>query len=267
MTHRHHYQKQKIRSLQKKRKFYQFRLFWIMLLCLVLVATATYLVLFLSSVQISHIEISGNQKVQSQDIEALTQKNINKKILGFSSKSIFLANPSIISESILAEFSSVESAMVQKKYFSGLVIAIKERETFAIFCKIGMDCFSIDTMGVLFEPINNPSKDRLVLSQSGNDAATPHLGQRAVDKHIMDGIVKIQDNLKQSFNIDIKEVMVSNPLIVTTTENWKIYFDPTADIDLQVTKMNSLLKDQISASARKTLQYIYLQYKDRAYFK
>jgi hypothetical protein len=40
-----------------------------------------------------------------------------------------------------------------------------------------------------------------------------------------------------------------------------------SDLDLQITKLNLLLKNEVSESARKTLQYIDLRFKDRAYYK
>jgi hypothetical protein len=36
---------------------------------------------------------------------------------------------------------------------------------------------------------------------------------------------------------------------------------------LQIKKMDALLQTEIPPDARKKLQYIYLQYKDRAYYK
>ena len=69
------------------------------------------------------------------------------------------------------------------------------------------------------------------------------------------------------FQIYIKEAFVSNPLILKTSESWKLYVDPDGDIQSQITKMKLLLKDQITPAVRQNLQYIYLQYKDRAYYK
>ncbi len=254
-------------SIKKHKKFYQSSWFWLAFLGLSLALGITYLLLFLPNIQITHLEISGNQKVATQDIEALVQKEIDQRIIGFSSKSIFLVNSKTISQKLLAGFPSLESAEVKKGYFSKLTIYITERKPFAIFCKTGSDCFSIDKNGIIFQLTDSSPKNMMVLSHDPADVKKLEFGQTVIAKNIMEGIINIQDDLKKNFQIDIKEIMVSNPLIITTFENWKVYIDPLADINLQIAKMRKLLTDEISPSARKKLQYIYLQYQDRAYFK
>ena len=118
---------------------------------------------------------------------------------------------------------------------------------------------------MVFEETNTDTDMMTITKEQTNDAIST--GENAIEKNIMDGIYKVQKNLKNNFQVDVKEAFVSNPLVFTTAENWKIYFDPKFDIDSQIIKMNALLKDQITPEARKKLQYIYLQYKDRAYYK
>ena len=62
--------------------------------------------------------------------------------------------------------------------------------------------------------------------------------------------------------------MISTPfrLNIETSENWEIYFNLDSETDLQIAKMNLLLKDEIPVSVRKTLQYINLRF-NRAYYK
>ncbi len=271
MAHNHRYKTQKLRNLRKKKRFYQFWLFWFMIFLIAIIGVSAYLVLFFPKVQILHIEILGNEKVGSQDIENLVLNNVNKNILGTSSKSIFLVNSDEVKKNILIKFPVAEDVRVQKKYFSGLTIIMQERKPFSTFCQtarvgdIKNECFLIDKNGVIFEKFNDSTENGMIITSK--DSKEVFIGENVVSNNIMDSIIKIHTNLKQNFSIDIKEALVSNPLIFTTFENWKIYFDPNADINLQIAKMNLLLKNEVSATARKNLQYIYLQYKDRAYFK
>jgi len=101
---------------------------------------------------------------------------------------------------------------------------------------------------------------------NSNDIFT---GESVVDRNVISAISKIEKNLKDNFQIDIKEALVSNPLRldIKTNENWQIYFDLNSDTNLQIIKLNSLLKNEISQTSRASLQYIDLRFKDRAYYK
>ncbi len=265
MPQRYNYRKQKIRSLRKRRKFYQFRSFWVLLLCLVLGGVVAYFALFFSKVQVRQVEITGNQKVATQDVETLAWKNINNSILWFSTQSIFLEDPNALKANMLEQFPQIEDVKIQKKYFSSISIAITERQPFALFCELPANCFSIDKNGIIFEK-TPPTPDSLIIT-SGHDQLELFEGKHVIETKTIQAIAEVKDSLKQHFNIDLKEALAANPLVFKTSEQWKAYFDPAADIGLQITKMNLLLKDDIPESARKKLQYIYLQYKDRAYYK
>ena len=94
------------------------------------------------------------------------------------------------------------------------------------------------------------------------------LGQKLIEKELLDLILRIQGNLKENFQIDIKEAAISLPkrLDIKTSENWQIYFNLESDIDLQIIKLNLLLKQEITAEIREELEYIDLRF-TRVYYK
>jgi cell division septal protein FtsQ len=237
-----------------------------MLLLIIVAGVVAYFGLFFSKIQIQQVEIAGNQKVATADIEKLAWENINTTFLGlFPSQSIFLENPNALKTALLKTYPQIGEVNIRKMYPSSLSVVISERQPFSVFCDSSTNCFSIDTAGVIFEKVQAPVGSMIISSDPPKSEI--FAGEDVVNNTMMLAIGKIQTSLKQALNIDIAEALVSDPLIITTSEKWKIYFDPTTDIDLQITKLNILLKNQISASDRKTLQYIYLQYKDRAYYK
>jgi hypothetical protein len=84
-------------------------------------------------------------------------------------------------------------------------------------------------------------------------------------------IYKVQKNLQDNFQINLKEAFITSPLRmdVITSENWEIYFnmDSEYSIDSQLLKLDLLLKGEITEDIRPTLQYIDLRFKDRAFYK
>lgn len=268
MNYRRKHINPKIRNLRPKKRVYKSPVFWAMVLALVIIISFFYLVFFWSKFQIQSIQVSGNVKVQIQEIEDVVTENIYKKLLWLSHKSIFIADTQKITSDILQKFPAIEKVYVKKKYPDSLMVKITERNQFAVFCTQPSEknCFSIDKSGIVFEAVKSREKNILLLT-SDQDNKEVFTGENVIQKNVIDTISKIQAELKNNFQIDIQEAFVSNPLILRTSENWKLYFDPEGDIQSQITKMNALLKDQITPTARKNLEYIYLQYKDRAYYK
>src|SRR3989338_11360440 len=95
-------------KLKKKKKFYQQPLFFIFIVFL-LVVIALYFILFFSKFQISAIDISGNENIESQDIENLAWLNINRKLFSLGpimieTKSIFTVDSKALVKNILDTF-------------------------------------------------------------------------------------------------------------------------------------------------------------------
>src|SRR3989344_588167 len=266
MSYRHKHIKPKIRNLKTKKVLFRRPVFWFFL-ALTTIIVILYFSLFYFKFQINNIEILGNQKNKSEDIQNIALEYIHKKIVSIGvfqvwTKSIFITNTGELSKKILSKFPVIESVSLQKKFPDSLFINIKERLPFAVFCnnENPEKCFFIDVNGIIFEELQNIPKDMIVLHKDYD-------GKNNINKNTMDVISQVEKNLKDNFQIDIKKVLISDPLVFTTSENWQIYFDPTLDINLQITKMDTLLKNEIPINNRKKLQYIYLQYKDRAYYK
>ena len=263
-------------KLKKKKKFYQQPLFFIFIVFL-LVVIALYFILFFSKFQISAIDISGNENIESQDIENLAWLNINRKLFSLGpimieTKSIFTVDSKALVKNILDTFPSIQEVKIQKKLPNSITLTIQERKPFAVFCPPAQagqndkECFFLDESGVIFDELENIPQDMFVVRKEASNQEI-FSGENIINKDTISMISKIEKELENNFQVGVKEVLISDSLVFTTSENWKIYFDPASDINSQITKMNVLLNDEIPPNIRKNLQYIYLQYKGRAYYK
>ena len=268
MKYRRRHIQPKIYSLRKRKSLFTRPMFWLALILLMLVAGAAYGILFYERFQVKNLVVSGTQRLQKEEVESFVWQEIAKKPLLLPSKSIFLVSQKELSRILLEKFPGIGSVQITKNYPDGLVVAISERQPFAVFCATSLDedCFYMDETGVLFEKIQGIEVSFLIVRQDVNSGSFI-AGQSAIPANAIQALRDVKNSLKSNFNIDIKEAFVSNPLVFTTSENWKAYFDPEGDMDFQINKMNLLLKDEIPESVRKNMQYLYLQYKDRAYHK
>lgn len=263
MNYRRRHLSPKIKKFKPKAPFFKKSGFWVFVVFSIF-SVFFYLFLFLPNIQIAEIEVFGNEKASKADIENLAWSQIKKKIVNLGSaslysKSILALNSQYTENLIVKELKEVKSAIVKKVFPDKLIITIEERKPFAVFCSQASECSFIDEQAVIFEELIEIPKNIVVLE-----------GEREFfkgNKNIINLIDKIKESLEKNFGIASRKFYLSNPLIVETSEGWQAYFDINLSIDEQIQKLEAILKNEISESKRKNLDYIYLQYKDRAYFK
>ncbi len=275
MPNRRKHIKKKLHSIKPKKSIFKRAVFWYAILLFIIILSIFYFVLFLPEIQVKNIEISGNEKVDTNYIETTAENSVNKKIISFynfsvTSKSIFLAGLKDINKNILDKFPVIDSAEIKREYPGTLTIKVKERSPLAVFCEptdASEKCFFIDKKGVIFEELKNLPQNTVILRQTLN-SENVFSGKNVISTNTMDVFSKIEKNLKDNFQINISSALISAPLKldITTTENWHIYFDLNSNVDLQITKMNLLLKSEIIPNIRKNLKYIDLRF-DKAYYK
>ncbi len=263
MSYRKKHIKSSVRKIKPKRSILRNRWFWFGVLVLIIVLTAGYFLFFYSGVQVKDIVISGNQKITNENIVNLVLGNINSKF----SRSIFLVNSDDLEKKLLDKFPEIKNIKVSKEFFHTITVSVAERAPVAVFCpltgKIG--CYFMDADGIIFESADEFPQDIVVVRQVAGTGQVSG-GSNVIDKNIIDSILKIEKNLKDNFQINLKEALVKSlvRLDVDTSENWEIYFDTSSDIDLQITKLNLLLSSEISDEKRNNLRYINLIPKSKA---
>jgi cell division septal protein FtsQ len=282
MSYRKRHVKFRIHKAKPRKSIFKRLWFWILILFLIIVFTGCYFLIFYSGAQIKDIVIFGNQKVATSDIENLISGNISHRILGIgdwqiSSKSIFLIDSDKLSKEILNKFPVIEAAEIKRKFMQTLQLQINERAPVAVFCQAdenaapeNEDCYFIDKNGIIFEAVHAVPQEMAIVRQNTHVAL--FIGEKAVQGNIMDLFVNAEKNLKDNFQISIKNAKIVSPakLNVQTDEGWLIYFDLSEnfDIDSQITKLNLLLSNKLSAGpegyTRKNLRYIDLRPRDRA---
>jgi len=269
MSHRRTHIKNKISRSTPKTPFFKKSVFWIVFLCLAITFGAVYFVLFFENFWVKNIMISGNEKISTESIKELVVTGINKNI----TKSIFLINEGDIVKKIMEKFPAIEKISISKKYFQTITLGITERKPAGAYCNENGKCFLVDQNGVAFSALGGPrsaeEEGMFIIRQNfgKKDVVT---GEQAIEGKIISAVSKIQKSLKEKFNIDVLNAMVTTPirLDVKTKENWEIYFniEDLSNIDFQVDKLGALLSSELTPDQRKTLEYIDLRF-EKTYYK
>lgn len=271
MSYRKHHIKSKIQKNTPKRPFFTKLWFWIIFLLVALILTGAYFALFFPGIQINTISISGNSKIKTEELQNIISNSANTGLINvlsinISSKSMLLVNANKIRQETLNKFPNIENVTIKKEWPETLTIKVSERQPVGIFCNFGTECYLIDINGVIYEPANM-QEGSFVITKNSADTSL-YSGKKIFNENIINLIAKSEKNLREAFNINVKEALIIEParLNITTAEGWQIYFNLTDDMDInsQITKLNLLLNEEFSMENRKNLRYIDLRMKDRA---
>lgn len=245
--------------VKKKKSILKNRFFWLGILALIVFLGISYFLVFSSFFQIKVIEISGNQKISTEELRKMVEDQIVKNLIFYQTKSIFLVNLKKIQNVILEKFPQISQINIKQKFPQTLEIKIEERNPVAIFCQ-NENCFFIDKEGVVFE--SNVKNQDFFIIKKGNFNSEIKLGDKIIDENLISQILEIESRLKKDFKISINEVLLVSEERVNfkTSEGWEIYFNPKKDINWQLTKLEAVLENEILPEKRKNLEYIELRF-------
>ncbi len=243
--------------VKRKKSIFKSRLFWRIILGLFFAGVSFYFFLLSPIFKIKEINISGSP---------VFYEEIQRSIYG---KNIFLVNLELAKKEILEKFPKIAKIILKRRFPSKITGAIEERKSVAIFSQ-GDNLFSIDKEGVIFENAALTG-DLIKIQKADGDGSRPdlRLGEMVLEGNLISSILTVEVKLKDNFQITIKEVEVvsGERLNIKTSEGWEIYFDPTKDLNWQMTKLKAVLEQEISQEKRKNLQYIELRFGNLASYK
>jgi len=257
--------KKKPRRIKRKKPFFKRKFFYFFIFILFLSGVAFYFLFFFPYFQIKNIEISGNQKINADNLKATVKNSIEKKIGILTTKNIFLINNKKLSNKILNNEFLISNIIIKKKLPETLFIEIKEREPVGTFCQ-EEKCFYFDNTGMFFEEGKDIIKP---LVKDENYYSDLGLGKNILKTEEVSKILEINNKIKNNFQIEIKNFIISSDkekLIVETEEGWKIFFDLNQDISEKIYNLELVLKEKIPVEQRKNLDYIDLRFK-RVYYR
>ncbi len=274
--------------IRRKKSILKNRFFRQVILFSILAISVFYLLIFSATFQIENIIISGEEKVSKQGIKGVVENQIAKKILFFPTKSIFLANFKKIREDILNNFPTIAEIEMRRGFPAALNVVVTERLGTGVFCQ-GQQCFLLDSEGIIFDPhyLNigvgaSPHYPNIGVGAGEIFEENPKLlkiesrahdiqlkpGDSVIEKEKLTQILEIISKLKQDLKIscDLAEIVSGERLNVKTNEGWEIYFNPTEDINWQITELDLLLQNKIPSERREILEYIDLRF-SRVYYR
>jgi hypothetical protein len=260
-------------------------------------AGTIYFFVFSPVFKIMEIGISGNNLISSNQIQAVAKNVLQRKFLNIIPRDTVFALMNVeIRQELFNEFPEIATVEIKMEKIGSLSIAVSERKTAAIVCKIlviaslsptptlsvlatstsaaaseafpeSEGCFFVDEGGLAYRESPEISGTILPTFYSQDVQLRPR--SQALDPSAIEFATQIKKKLRE-IGVDLPGFIlndeINQELKAFTSEGWLIYFDLTRSALTQARVLEILLKDEIK-DKRATLQYVDLRVADRVYYK
>jgi cell division septal protein FtsQ len=252
--------------VKRKKSIFRYRFFWLGVLFFVFVVSIFYFLFFSEIFQVEKIIVTGEEKVSKADLKLLVEKKLERKILFFKTKSIFLLNLNETKKDILNNLPQIAEVEINRGLPDALNIIVVERFGLTVWCQ-AEQCFLLDNEGVIFEKILSGADLTKIIDQQNINSFT--LGDKVIEKEKLNQILDIESKLRDNLKILLTAVTIVSEkrLNIKTLEGWAIYFNLQEDIEWQLTKLGAVLEEEILPENRKNLEYIDLRFGNLAPYK
>jgi cell division septal protein FtsQ len=239
------------------------RFFWFGFLAFIIISGLVYLFVFSSVFKIKEIQVSGYESASIKNIISNTVSNI------------FVTNFNEIRQKSLEQYPKIKEIKLKREFPNKISAEVEEKIAIASFYYKPLTSLSIlpfkeeikeyyliDDQGIVFEIVSEIPD--LPIIELNSSITYFDLGQQAVEKAIVNNILKINSKLKDNLTISRNYLISNKRLDIKTSDSWEIYFNLDDDIDWQIEKLNVLLRERIPFDKRKNLKYIDLRF-ERTY--
>ena len=279
------------RIRQKKaiwKKILKNRFFWLGIGILLFFSGFAYAVLFSPLFEVRQIEVAGNQKIPTQELEKFVNQRIERKILFFRINHLLLVDSRKIQEDMGDTFPALEKVLIKKKWFHSLALNVQERSGVAVWCRkksyqvefsdttknetrAVAQCLTLDKNGIIFE--KTESGEQVVISSPETNKEVRQ-GSKVIDEELLQTLLRFQKELdafalfgELKLRVSSLSVISQDRVNVKISEGWEVYLNPQDNMDWQITKLKLVLEREIPAEKRPKLDYIDLRFGDQAYVK
>jgi hypothetical protein len=248
-------------------------LFWLLLFSFL--GICVYLLFFSTFLDISKINIQGNQDISSVEISKVVEKTLEGNYLKcFPRKNFFLASEANIGSAVKSNFNRLEVGSIEKKFPDTLIVKVVERKAELVWCSGGV-CYFVDGSGLAYEGASGTEEDL----RAGNflvvvdDSAIPvDMGKTKISPDFIGYIEGANAMMRDDLKIEPAASyhtpgIASREVSVLTSEGWMLKISSEYSIDEAKKIIQTLFEKDLNEEARKNLDYLDLRVKGKVYYK
>jgi hypothetical protein len=243
---------------------------------LALVGGGIWLLLFSDFLRVTDLEVSGNDHVQTWEIQDAVKGLMRERRWFVVPKSNILVLPESEFITRLTDQFVFASVEITKRPPHRLDIVVRERASTVTLkfpdgeqVVLGLG----GTVVPLYRP-TDPEPDPKLLEHEafGDQQESFSLKQKVLDPTVVEAVINAPDAFKTAFTdgVGLKEIhfdsVNSSTMRLVTTEGWMIYTDAQTPLAPQLQNAVTVLKEKVGAD-RPKLDYIDVRFGEKVFFK
>ncbi len=256
---------------EKRRKKFLLKLFSIIGLVFLCMASAVYLLFFAGFLNVRAIDVNGAEIIPPADLKSAAEGWLNGRFLGIArNRSLLFISSDKLASELAVKFPRIDSVEIKKEFPHGLKIVITERQSAGIWCFAASGhCFYFDKNGTAYADAAR-SSGFLILNVADGQGQAVALGSRVSSEERVKNIITANELLPK-IGVNVAEFSIPSGSFdefdARTAGGWKILFGDSTDIAKQIVSLGVLFRDKLSAVSRTGLYYIDLRIQDRIYYR
>lgn len=221
------------------------------------------------ALQISLIRFSGLRVLREAQVRQVVSDFLSGAYAAVIPRSAFLfVDTEAISDVLLNTFPRIQSIEIQKEFPDTLVLAVRERTFWGIFCGRGNLCAYIDEEGVAYEEAPYAVGSIIRKVKSDGESVVP--GERAVSPELMERLIVLDTRAESVLGSAIIEYRLPEQapgeIHVTTADGFQIYFNREDDFENVFRVLKTALEEEIG-DRRYEIEYIDARFGNKVFYK
>lgn len=233
--------------------------------------------------RIQNIRVDGTVTLSSDEIKEELFRNMGGYYFFLIPKdSIFFLHTKKLELILKDKFPRIYEVFLKSEFPDRLVIFLREREMWGIFCKSPevedrtqnfssvseyVICAYIDRSGFAYEAA--PRSEGYLIKKIKSDTPNIKVGMQLVDKKLIDQLDFLRDGLK-NINLVVVEYEllseVKTEMRLAVADGFKILFRKDSDLENALTILQTVLNEEIK-DRKNRLEYIDLRFGNKVFYK
>jgi hypothetical protein len=254
------------RLIKEKKRTRLLKVKIVCILCVLLMLFLVYFLFFSGRYSIKNVQIEGINKISREKFEKIvTEYQNSRKFLIFSRNNLLLFSEKSLREKI-GESYLLETVKITKEYPGDLKIIVKEKDAKIVWLS-NNKCYHLDDEAYAIEYCEVENSNLIKIQDiSVKDLK---IGEKSIDKYWLSYLIDCQELLKKhitpiNFKIDSENLKT---ITVNTIEGFDIYLNTTLDLNEQVTRLATLIKNEEIKGSLSQIKYFDLRFGEKIYYK
>lgn len=185
---------------------------------------------------------------------------------------IFLVPRTKLERDIPSTFPVVHTVQILRKLPSTVRVVVQEKVP-VVLLFAGGTYYALDPAGVAFEivPVERLPDNTLPVLRDERPDARVELGQAVLPVNVLSALHDLVSALPERFRVTAKEITIpaigSEEVRVRTHEGWLLLLDTRRPLAEQFAVLEKIFAEEIDDAERRTLEYVDLRVRGKAFFK